>query len=200
VARIRILKFHFKNRFNTISHLPLVLSNSIIPSHCLPKMLLQGPMYKEPSMISRTGDAIWSKTSFGPTSHHHTRSRLFSRMQTVPGASATFKLILEVIFYASVQHRLRFCLDHLNLSKWQTFGLIFNCGKQTRRKCGTSQANRVGGGRQIFCFWWKLLSGKESVRESVVVIQQPVVLSPTFGAKSSLIFTVAVKRNSSMRN
>jgi hypothetical protein len=42
---------------------------------------------KEPLIISRTGPAIWPKTNFGPTGHHHPRSSPLPHVCTVPGAS-----------------------------------------------------------------------------------------------------------------
>jgi hypothetical protein len=36
---------------------------------------------------------------------------------------------------------------------------------------------------------------KGSVKLSVAIMQQPVLLSPKFGAKSSLVFTVTVMRH-----
>jgi hypothetical protein len=51
--------------------------------------------------------------------------------------------------------------------------------------------SRVGRGRQSCCFWPKKIPGeKENVRRHLVVMQQPVLLSPEFGAKSSHILTL----------
>jgi hypothetical protein len=47
-------------------------------------------------------------------------------------------------------------------------------------------------------FGQKFTGEKESVRRCVVVMQQLVLLSSKFGAKSLHIFTVTVKRDSSM--
>jgi hypothetical protein len=50
------------------------------------------------------------------------------------------------------------------------------------------QKSRVGGGRQSRCFSSKFPGEKGSVKECVVVMQQPVILSPKFGAKFSHTF------------
>jgi hypothetical protein len=57
--------------------------------------------------------------------------------------------------------------------------------------------SRVGGGQQSCWFCQKFPDEKGSVRRCVVVMQQPVLLSPKFASKSSHI---AVKCHSSMRN
>jgi hypothetical protein len=101
--------------------------------------------YKEPSIISWTGAAIWSKTNFGPTGHHHPRGSPIPHVCTVPSAS-------KVVFSEGGQHRLRLCLDHLSCVKMAAFQ--FYLQKENREKSqGPSQASRVGGGRQSCCFW-----------------------------------------------
>jgi hypothetical protein len=50
---------------------------------------------KYSSVISGTCVAIWSKTSFRPTGHHHLRSSPFPRICTVPSASSFLKWILD---------------------------------------------------------------------------------------------------------
>jgi hypothetical protein len=74
-----------------------------------------------------------------------------------------FKCILQVVLCEGVQHRIRFCLDHLNCVKIKGF----QSGKQKSRK-RTSQASRVGGGRQSCFFWQKILSEKGNVTRCVV--------------------------------
>jgi hypothetical protein len=49
-------------------------------------------------------------------------------------------------------------------------------------------------------FYKKLPDGKGRVGRCVVVMQQPILLSPKFGTKSSHIFIVAVKHHGSMQN
>jgi hypothetical protein len=56
------------------------------------------------------------------------------------------------------------------------------------RSQGPSQASRVGGGDSHAVFGKKFPGKKGSVRRCIVVMQQPVLLSPKFGAKSSHIF------------
>jgi hypothetical protein len=65
---------------------------------------------------SGTDAAIWSKTNFGPTGHHHPQSSPFLHVRTIPTASA----ILEVMFY----------LDHLNCVKMAAFQFYLQSGKQ----------------------------------------------------------------------
>jgi hypothetical protein len=48
-----------------------------------------------------------------------------------------FKCILEAVFCEGVQHRLRFCRDHINYVKIPVFQFYLRSGKQK---------NKVGGG------------------------------------------------------
>jgi hypothetical protein len=85
------------------------------------------------SIIPGTGAAIWSKTNFPSTGHHHPRSHALPHVCTVPSASASFKCILEVVSCEGAQHRLRFCLDPATIisivSKRRPFSFITNRGK-----------------------------------------------------------------------
>jgi hypothetical protein len=60
-----------------------------------------------------------------------------------------------------------------------------------------SEKIRVSGGRESCCFGQKLPHEKGSVRRCLIVMQQPVILPPKFGAN---FYTFAVKSHSSMRN
>jgi hypothetical protein len=71
------------------------------------------------------------------------------------------------------------------VSKWLPFSFIFNRGNRGKSK-EPRQASRIGKERQSCC--QNFLGEKGSVRWCVVVKQQPVLLSPKFGAKSSHIF------------
>jgi hypothetical protein len=84
------------------------------------------------------------------------------------------------VFRVGVQHRLWFCLDHLNRVKMAAFQFYLQSGKQK---------SRVGGGWQSCCFGQKFPGEKGSVRMCVVIIQQPVPLLPKFRTKTSHIFT-----------
>jgi hypothetical protein len=53
---------------------------------------------------------------------------------------------------------------------------------------GETEKSRVGGDNSHFVFGQKFLPEKGSVSWCIVVMQQPVLLSPKFGAKSSHIF------------
>jgi hypothetical protein len=120
-----------------------------------------------------------AKTNFGPTGHHYSRNISLSPVCNVPSTSVIFKCVLKVVFCEGVQHRLRFCLDHLNCVKTAAFQFYVQSGKQK---------SRVGRGRQSFCFGRKFSDGKGSVRRRVVV-KQLEILSPKFGVMSSHIFT-----------
>jgi hypothetical protein len=81
-----------------------------------------------------------------------------------PVLSQIFKCILEVVFCEGVQHRLRFCLEHLNCVKMEDFQFYL----QSRKK------------RNV---WWvgkTFRNEKGSVRWCVVVMQEPDLLSPMF--------------------
>jgi hypothetical protein len=47
-----------------------------------------------------------------------------------------FKTTLEVVFCEGVQHRLRFCLDHLSCVKMAAFQVLLQSRKQKSRVCG----------------------------------------------------------------
>jgi hypothetical protein len=129
-----------------------------------------------------------------PTGHHHPRSSPLPRVCTVPRASAIFlKCILEVVISKGVQHRMSICLDRLICVKIVAFQFYLQSGKQ--RKVG-----RVGDDSHVV-FGNKFHGEKGNVRRCVVVMQQPVLLSPRFrGEVFAYFHTVAVKRHSSMRN
>jgi hypothetical protein len=118
--------------------------------------------YKEPSIISGTGAAIWSKPNFGLTGHRHPRSIPLPSVCTVPSTSAILKCILEIVFCEDIQHRLRFCLDYI-VSKWRPFSFIFNQGN---RKVGW-----LGNDSHVVFGKKKNPGEKGSVRRRVVVMQ-----------------------------
>jgi hypothetical protein len=89
--------------------------------------------------------------------------------------------ILEVVFCDDVQHRIRFCPQHLNCVNMAAFQFYLQSGKQ-KKVGGVGDDNHVALGQ-------KFHDEKGCVRRCVVVMQQPVLLSPNFGAKSSQIFT-----------
>jgi hypothetical protein len=132
---------------------------------------------------------MWSKTNFEPTDHHHPRSSTLPRICTVPSASAIFKCILKAVFCKGIEHRLRFCLDHLSCIKMAAFQFYLQSGKQ--RKVGWL------GVDSYVVFGQKFPSEKGSVRRYVVVMQQPALSSPKFGAN---FHAVAKKCHTSMWN
>jgi hypothetical protein len=85
------------------------------------------------------------------------------------------------------------------VSKQQPFSLS-SIGEAVKSSKG--QVRGVGwvGDNSHVVFGQKFPGEKGSVRWCIVVVQQPLVLSPKFRAKSAHFHTVAVKRHSSMRN
>jgi hypothetical protein len=96
-------------------------------------------------IIFRIGAAIWSKTNFGPTGHHHPRSSPLPHVCTVPSTCTIFLMHSGSLFCDGVQHHLRFCLDHISCVNTAVFQFYLQSGKQ-KRCGGPSQASRVGGG------------------------------------------------------
>jgi hypothetical protein len=133
-------------------------------------------IYRQPSIISGTGAAILSKTNFGPTGHHQARNSPLPRVRTVPIVSANFEMRPGSVFSTA-------CDLHPSPQLCQNGGLL------VLPAIGEQEKSRVGGGWQSYCFWSKIPSERGSVREYVVVMQQPVLLSPKFGTKSLHIFT-----------
>jgi hypothetical protein len=91
-----------------------------------------------------------------------------------------FEWTLEVVFREGVQHRLRICLDHLNYVIMEAFQFYFRTGKQ--RKVGWEEDSHV-------IFGQKFPGKKGNVRHCIVVMQQPVLLSPKLGERSFHLFT-----------
>jgi hypothetical protein len=102
---------------------------------CGKDMSTQTGEYKETSIISSTGAAIWSKINFGPAGYHHPGSSSLPRVCTIPSASAIFKCILEFVFCKGV-HRLRFCHDHLRCVIMAAFQFYLQSGKQESKVDG----------------------------------------------------------------
>jgi hypothetical protein len=66
-----------------------------------------------------------------------------------------FKCILEVVFCESVQHRLRFCLDHLSCVKMAAFQFYLQSGEQRKVVCVcvcVCVCGGGGGGQPCFCY------------------------------------------------
>jgi hypothetical protein len=74
-------------------------------------------------------------------------------MHRFPAPLPFFKCILEVVFCEGVQHRLRFCLNHLNYLKMAAFQFLSSI-KETEK-------SRVGGVDSHVVFLQKLLVKKE---------------------------------------
>jgi hypothetical protein len=78
-----------------------------------------------------------------------------------PALLPFFKFVLEVMFCEGVQHRLRFCLDHLSWAKVEAF----------LSSTGETKKSRVDEGRQSCCFFYQTFLGeKESVGLYVVAM------------------------------
>jgi hypothetical protein len=87
------------------------------------------------------------------------------------------------VFSEGVQHRQRFCLDHLNCVKMAAFQLYLQSGKQLK-------VGWVGDDSHVVCRK-KFPGEKGSVRWCFIMVQQPVLLSPKFGSNNH---TVPVKQ------
>jgi hypothetical protein len=85
-------------------------------------------IYKEPSIISGTGAANWSKTNFGHTGFEIVSSCLYAPF---PALLPLFKMHPESCVLC-VQHRLRFCLDNLSCIKMAALQFYLKSGKQRR--------------------------------------------------------------------
>jgi hypothetical protein len=88
--------------------------------------------YKELSIISGTGAAIWLKLTLDLLATITLEVALFCAYAPFPALLPSFKCILEVTFCEVVQHRLQVCLDHLNYAKIATFQFYFQSGKQRK--------------------------------------------------------------------
>jgi hypothetical protein len=139
------------------------------------------------SIISGTGAAISSKTNFGPTGHYRPWSSPLLHLCTVPRICAIFTLILEVVFRVGVQHCLWFCLNHLNCVKMAAIQFYLQLEKQ--RKVSGIQARWVWLVADESHIVFAHSCEKGSVRQCIVIMQQPVLLLPKSGTKSWHIFT-----------
>jgi hypothetical protein len=95
----------------------------------------------------------------------------FCTCSPFPALLPFLKCTLEIVFCEDVQHRLRFCLNRLNCVKMAASQSYLQSEKQRK-----------------VVFGQKFPGEKGSVRQCVVMMQQPVLLSPKFEAKSSHIF------------
>jgi hypothetical protein len=77
----------------------------------------------------------------------------------------------------------KLCLDQLNCVKMAAFHIYVHSEKQKSLK-GPSQESRLGGDGSHIVSGKKFPVGKGSERRCIVVMQQPVLLSPKFGSKS----------------
>jgi hypothetical protein len=100
--------------------------------------------------------------------------------------------ILEVVFCEGVQHRLRFCLDHLNYVKLEAYRFYFQSSKQ---EC------RVGGEWKSCCFWSEIPCWKRK-GETVNCCDETVsyFVTKVRGEVLAHFHAVAVKRHSSRWN
>jgi hypothetical protein len=134
------------------------------------------------SLFSRTGAAIWPKTNFGPTGHHHQWSSPFCTYALIPALLPFISPLWKLCFMRIFSIPLWFSLHHLN---YQNSLPSIGETKKTHRR--PSQMSRVGGGQQT-CFCLKNSIWKGSVRLYVVVMQEPVLLSLKLKPNSSHIF------------
>jgi hypothetical protein len=99
-----------------------------------------------------------------------------------------FKCVLEVVFCESIQHRLRFCLDHLSCVKMATFQFYFQSGKQRK-------VEWVGSDGHVL-FGQNFLGEKGNVRQCVAVMKHVKDLGEVF----THVHAVGVKCHISMLN
>jgi hypothetical protein len=99
--------------------------------------------YKEPSILSGSGAAIWLETYFGPTGHHHLQSSPLPHICRVLRISYILNWFCKS---CSVRVFSTAC-DHLNCVKMAAFQSYLQSRKQ--RKVGWV------GWQQSRCFWWK---------------------------------------------
>jgi hypothetical protein len=90
-----------------------------------------------------------------------------------PAILPFLKRILEVVFCESVQHHMRFCLDHFNCVKMAIFQSYLQSEEQRK-------VEWVGVDGHVV-FGQKFPGEKGSVKCHVVLMKQLVLLSPKFG-------------------
>jgi hypothetical protein len=100
--------------------------------------------YKEPSIISGTGAAIWSKLTFGLLATITLEIVSFHAYALFPVLLLFLKCMLEVVISEGVQYCLQLCLEHLKCVKMAAFQLS---------SPGVTERSRLGGGQHSCCFW-----------------------------------------------
>jgi hypothetical protein len=116
-------------------------------------------LYTELSIISGISDAIWSKTNFGPTRHHLPFARMHCCYCFCHYVLASWKLCSVRVFSTACDSATITSV----VSKWLKWG---------------NRKNRVGGGNSHVVFGQEFLGEKGNVRRCVIMLQQPVLLSP----------------------
>jgi hypothetical protein len=96
---------------------------------------------------------------------------------------------LEVLFCSSVKHPRRFGLDLLNGIKLAFLQLQFHFWKQKKVTGRQIRGVQWVGCESHFVLRQKLLGEDKSVRRGVVMVKQPGLFLPKFGATSSHVFT-----------
>jgi hypothetical protein len=104
------------------------------------------------SVMSGTDAAIWSKLAWGLLA---TINLDVVSFRAYAGLPLFFKCTLKVVFCEDVQHRLRFCFDHLSCVKMAAFRFYLQSRKQRSRR-GLSQASRVDERQHLYSFWSKI--------------------------------------------
>jgi hypothetical protein len=89
-----------------------------------------------------------------------------------------FKCIREVVLCEGVQHHLQFCLERLSCVKITVFSIGEKEKLQGAKAVGEGDNSHVVFDKKFHCEKW-----------CIVMMQQPVVFSLKFGAKSLHIFT-----------
>jgi hypothetical protein len=131
------------------------------------------------------------KLNIKPIGRCHPRNSSLPHVDNgpVPPSPPFLERFLEVLFCHSVKHSLRFDLDLLNSIKSASFQLQFHFWKQEKVTGSQIKGVRWVGNDNHLVFRQKLLGKNWSVRRSIVMVKQPGLFSPKYGATSSHVFT-----------
>jgi hypothetical protein len=144
-------------------------------------------LYESLSEIFRTDAVKITKLPIRPIGRHHLRSSSLPHVDTGPTACSIFGRLPEGPFLLEGEAH-----SAIRPSQWYQNGVIsasilfLEIGQSHRVP---DQGSTVGEGWQPFLFRQKLLGEVENVRRDVVMVEQPGVFSPKFGATSSHVFT-----------
>jgi hypothetical protein len=144
--------------------------------------------YESLSKIFRIDTVKIIKLTVRPINCHQPRSNSPPpHVDTRPTSPPFLERFLEVLSRQSVNHSLRFGLGSI---QWYQTGVLsvsfFEIGRSHRVP---NQGSTVGGDDIRFVFRQKILGEDGSVRRGFVMVKQPGLFSPNFGATFSHVFT-----------